>query len=91
MSDIVKRPIYLVVWRDAFNDKGDWEEIDLEDIDGMEQVLVHSVGYLGRENKHYIELLSSVDTDNDNVANPMTIPKGCIVSKTRLNPGKPVR
>ncbi len=82
------RAIYLVVWRDAFNDEGDWKEFDSEDSDGMEEVVVQTVGFLGRENDHYLEVVSSLFVGESTYCSPMTIPKGCIISKTKLTQPK---
>jgi hypothetical protein len=85
----VSRQIYLIVWRDAYSaPDADWKDLVEDMAAPIEDLLVHSVGYLGREDARYVELISTMFADETSYCNPMKIPKSCIVSRTLLKPRK---
>ena len=71
-----KQPIVDIVWRDAYG-TADWHLVGDDD---DEPVIVHSVGYLVDEDKHYYHLTATFVAETGKMCNTISIPKGCVMS-----------
>ena len=86
MADLKKHPLLYVEYADHASSAG-WR--DAPDVD-LEPVLIASVGWLIKENKHRLVLAASHDKRTGNFRYPLSssarvyIEKRCIVKKIRL-------
>lgn len=81
---VTKRPIYHIVWRDAFSEIDEWhttESITDEDY------ICETVGYLIAENSksNYYTVASTI-TAEDTFCAIINIPKSMVIKKTKINP-----
>ena len=79
----MKQPIVEVVWRDAFG-SNKWHDIR----DHADGYIIHTIGYLLWEDKHYLGTGASITPEEETVANTTHIPKTTILSLKFLR-GKP--
>lgn len=81
----MKYPVIYVEWQDSGLIQGRWQFI--EDLGDQECHQMHSVGFLLKETKKEIVLLpnlGSIDTDMEQFAGGIIIPKSCITKRKNL-------
>lgn len=84
VSRRTKYDLFQVTWIDACNtEDASWRDVDGVSVDN---VCIHSVGYLLRKTKHYVLLAGSIDIRESSVnfTNEMQIPRRCILKITKL-------
>jgi len=70
-----KPPIVEIVWRDAFG-RSAWHDIP----DHEDDYIIHTVGYLLWEDKHYMGTGACVGFEEATTSNTMSVPKKSIMS-----------
>ena len=79
----MKQPILEIIWRDAFGGSN-WKSIG----DIPTEYIIHTIGYLLWENKHYIGTACNLVPERDVVSDTNAIPKKTIISMRYLR-GQP--
>jgi len=80
---ITKRPIYHIIWRDAFSEIDEWHTTEtLTD----EEYICETIGYIISENskKKYYTIASTI-TYEDSFCAVINIPKSMVISKTKID------
>lgn len=72
-------PLVAIVWDDASTDHG-WQHVDEDD---TARNLVLTVGFLTREDDHYIYLASTCD-EQRNTNSRIKIPRGMVSTRTEV-------
>lgn len=72
-------PLYRVVWLDHWATVGE---------EGLKDYTLTSIGFLGEQNKNYIQLAQTLDPDGEPHAPYINIAKKLIVSKKCLSQKK---
>lgn len=82
LQQYIKQPLY-VVWRDAHHYNPDWYDID--DLEPPNSI-IHSVGFLVKEDKNHIILAMSANYLDDMVGTVFAITKAQIITMRKLTP-----
>jgi|TARA_R100001594_G_scaffold53578_2_gene87166 hypothetical protein len=81
-----KLKVVKVTWLDAMSDDNTWQ--DLKELEKQSLKSVHCVGWILKEDKKNIILISSLDEDAQTGGGGTVIPKSCVKEIVQLKEGR---